>query len=228
MTDARQTPVSDEQHLLDHVRRHSSAEPSARLDAFILETARHELPVPKPGLWQRWLDACRQPRWQVAFASLFGVALIVGLLQRSPEHYPVEAFVPAPAPAPAKSLAESSPVEFAHPGLQAIPSAPADVVMPALVSAPAAPMAGYAAASGEMFSDEVAAQQMSEPRSSQAKALASKRVVVRAAALDEQLREILRLRKAGQNRAADEQLIDLQKRHPDLDIPAWLEALQQP
>jgi hypothetical protein len=96
MTDARQTP---EDPLIRHVREQHNAEPPAHLDAYILNAARGETPAPKPGLWQRWLDACRQPRWQVAFASLVGVALMLSLVQRTPEPQPQFDYAP-PAPAP--------------------------------------------------------------------------------------------------------------------------------
>jgi len=79
MTDARQTP---EDSVIKHVREQHNAEPPTHLDAFILDAAhRHATPA-KPGLWQRWLDACRKPRWQVAFASLVGVALMLLVIFR--------------------------------------------------------------------------------------------------------------------------------------------------
>ncbi|MCO7628741.1 hypothetical protein NJC08_20160 [Pseudomonas fluorescens] len=96
MTDARQTP---EDPVIKHVREQHNAEPPAHLDAFILKAAHREVPAPKPGLWQRWLDACRKPRWQVAFASLVGVALMLSLVQRAPEPQPQFDFAPAAKPA---------------------------------------------------------------------------------------------------------------------------------
>lgn len=81
MTDPRQTP---DDALLQHFRQHSLGEPPASLDAFILNTSRREAPTPPPSLWQRWLNACRQPRWQMAFATVAGVALMIGLVMRSP------------------------------------------------------------------------------------------------------------------------------------------------
>ena len=81
MTDSRQTPDDE---LLKHFRQHSLGEPPASLDAFILNTARREAPARQPNLWQRWLRACRQPRWQMAFATVAGVALMLGVVMRSP------------------------------------------------------------------------------------------------------------------------------------------------
>ncbi|MFI8644148.1 hypothetical protein ACIGJK_05020 [Pseudomonas iridis] len=100
MTDARQTP---EDSVIKHVREQHNAEPPTHLDAFILKAAHREVSAPKPGLWQRWLDACRKPRWQVAFASLVGVALMLSLVQRAPE--PQQQFDFAPAAKPAAPLA---------------------------------------------------------------------------------------------------------------------------
>ena len=97
MTDARQTPPSPDDEVLKHFRDHSSGEPPAHLDAFILATAHREAPAPKPNLWQRWVQACQKPRWQVAFASLVGVALMLALVQRTPEQLPSYDFAPAPA-----------------------------------------------------------------------------------------------------------------------------------
>ena len=87
MTDSRHTPDPDDV-LLQHFRQHSTLEPPASLDAFILSAARRETPTPPPSLWQRWLHACRQPRWQMAFATVAGVALMIGLVMRSPVPQP--------------------------------------------------------------------------------------------------------------------------------------------
>ena len=81
MTDARQTP---EEQLLKHYREQHTGEPSEQLDALILAAARRAAPAPKPSLWQRWLQACQRPRWQMAFATVAGVALMIGLVLRSP------------------------------------------------------------------------------------------------------------------------------------------------
>jgi hypothetical protein len=76
-------------------------------------------------LWQRWVQVCQKPRWQVAFASLVGVALMLALVQRTPEQAPAYDFAPAPkasAPVVKKEAARSL----------AAPAAPmADVAAPA-------------------------------------------------------------------------------------------------
>lgn len=113
MTDSRPTPDDD---LLQHFRQHSTGEPPASLDAFILNTARREAPAPQPSLWQRWLQACQRPRWQMAFATVAGVALMIGVVMREPVPQqeistatfsaapPPQAFS-APAPAPMARMA---------------------------------------------------------------------------------------------------------------------------
>lgn len=106
MTDARKSP---EEEVVKHFREQSTDEPPAHLDAFILAAAHRETPASKASLWQRWSQACQKPRWQVAFASLVGVALMLALVQPGPEREPAYDFAPTPkasAPAPAAPMAE--------------------------------------------------------------------------------------------------------------------------
>ncbi len=195
MTDARQTP---DDSVIKHVREQHNAEPPAHLDAFILNAARREIPAPKPSLWQRWLDACRKPRWQVAFASLVGVALMLSLVQRAPEPQPQFDF--APAAKPAAPLARKQAPEAL--------SAPAGG-MPA-----PAPMAEMAA---PMQSQAISADE----------AKLGKRAAAPVNGLDAQLREVLRLRESGQSQAADSLFNNLHKRYPNADLDARLEQLQK-
>ena len=128
MTDSRHTPDSDDV-LLQHMRQHSTGEPPASLDAFILATARREAPAPQPSLWQRWLQACQRPRWQMAFATVAGLALMIGVVMREPVPQPEistatfsalhdEVTRPAPAPmsapAPVARLAVAPKAESAQ------------------------------------------------------------------------------------------------------------------
>ena len=190
MTDARQTP---EDSVIKHVREQHNAEPPTHLDAFILNAAHRHTPPAKPGLWQRWLDACRKPRWQVAFASLVGVALMLSLVQRAPE--PQQQFDFAPAAKPAAPMARKQ--------------------APEALSAPApAPMAEMAA---PMHSEAFSADE----------AKTSKRTAAPANGLDEQLREVLRLRESGQSQAADSLFNNLHKRYPDADLDARLKQIQK-
>ncbi|MBP5951958.1 hypothetical protein [Pseudomonas sp. P42] len=190
MTDARQTP---EDSVIKHVREQHNAEPPTHLDAFILNAAHRHTPPAKPGLWQRWLDACRKPRWQVAFASLVGVALMLSLVQRAPE--PQAQFDFAPAAKPAAPMARKQ--------------------APEALSAPApAPMAEMAA---PMHSEAFSADE----------AKTSKRATAPANGLDEQLREVLRLRESGQSQAADSLFNNLHKRYPNADLDARLKQIQK-
>lgn len=190
MTDARQTP---EDSVIKHVREQHNAEPPTHLDAFILNAAHRHTPPAKPGLWQRWLDACRKPRWQVAFASLVGVALMLSLVQRAPE--PQAQFDFAPAAKPAAPMARKQ--------------------APEALSAPApAPMVEMAA---PMHSEAFSADE----------AKTSKRAAAPANGLDEQLREVLRLRESGQSQAADSLFNNLHKRYPNADLDARLKQIQK-
>jgi len=199
MTDARKTP---EDQMLEHFREHSTAEPPSHLDAFILAAAQREVPAPKPNLWQRWVQACHKPRWQVAFASLVGVALMLALVQRTPEQVPSYDFAPkASAPIAKKEAA------------QAQPSVARSLAAPA----PAAPMADFAApAQSESISVEMADE-----------AKVSKRVAAPVKTLDEQLLEVVRLQNAGQAREADDLMATLHKRFPKENLAARLQELKK-
>ena len=197
MTDSRHTQDPDDV-LLQHFRQHSTGEPPASLDAFILNTARREAPTPPPSLWQRWLQACRQPRWQMAFATVAGVALMIGVVMRSP----------VPQPEIATATFSALHPEASRPAPQAF-SAPAPAPMARMAAAPPV----QAEAAGPM-ADEPAAK-------------LSKRAAVVLPSLEQGLQEIVDLRLAGESRAADEKLLALHKRFPKEDLPARLEALQK-
>ncbi|OJT28383.1 hypothetical protein BOP96_20430 [Pseudomonas sp. FSL W5-0203] len=193
MTDSRHTP---DDALLQHYRQHNTGEPPASLDAFILNAARREAPQPQPSLWQRWMQACQRPRWQMAFATVAGLALMIGVVMRSP------------VPQPEISTATFSALhheEAAHPAPQAF-------------SAPA-PMARMAVAPRV----ESAPVQAESAVADQPTAKLSKRALP---TLEEGLQEIVNLRRAGETKAADEKLLALYQRFPQEDLPARLEALQ--
>ncbi|WP_064117449.1 hypothetical protein [Pseudomonas fluorescens] len=197
MTDARQTP---EDPLIKHVREQHNAEPPAHIDALILSAAHRQTPAPKPSLWQRWLDACRKPRWQVAFASLVGVALMLSLVQRAPE--PLRQYDYAPTPKLAVPMTETDSAQMHR------LSAPAGAMpAPVPMMEMAAPMQDQAISAGE--------------------AKLSKRTAAPANGLDAQLREVLRLRESGQSQAADNLFNNLHKRYPNTDLDARLEQLQK-
>ncbi|WP_415772626.1 hypothetical protein [Pseudomonas sp. LB3P38] len=206
MTDARPTP---EDEVLKHYRDHAIDEPPAHLDAFLLAAAHREVPVQKPGLWKRWVQACQKPRWQVAFASLVGVALMLALVQRTEEQPPSYDFAPAPkASAPvAKKEAPSSVARSL--------AAPAGAM-----SAPelAAPMADLAAPAQ---SESINAEMADEAKASKRPAIAPAKFI------DDQLREVIRLQKAGQAQAAADLMATLHKRFPKENLTARLKELQK-
>ncbi|MGE1177047.1 hypothetical protein [Pseudomonas sp. BW7P1] len=202
MTDMRQTP---EEQVLRHFREQQDGEPPANLDALILDAARRQASVPKANLWQRWLRICQTPRYQVAFASLVGIALMLSLVQRAPE--PVAHYDFAPAARPAAPLPRKEAVDARK------LSAPTGAL-----SAPApAPMAEMAA---PMQSESISADRAEEAK-------ISKRAAVPANGLDEQLREVLRLRESGQSQAADALYNNLHKRYPSVNLDLRLEQIRQ-
>lgn len=205
MTDAKQTPPSPDEEVLKHFRDHATGEPPAHLDAFILATAHREAPVPKPNLWQRWLRACQQPRWQVAFASLVGVALMLALVQRTQEQLPSYDFAPAPkASAPLAKPEATARSQAAPTGAFSAP-------------APAAPMAE--------FSVPLQRESINSEMADEAKV--SKRAAAPAKSLDDQLREVIRLQETGQTQAAEALLTTLHKRFPKENLTARLKDLQK-
>ncbi|AZE75990.1 hypothetical protein [Pseudomonas synxantha] len=201
MNDSRHDPDTDD-GLIQHFRQHSSGEPPASLDAFILNAARREAPAPQPSLWQRWLQACQRPRWQMAFATVAGVALMIGVVMRSP--------VPQPEISTATFSAPRH-EEAAHPAPQAF-SAPAP--MARMATAPRAESAPAQAEIADVMAAPPAAK-LSKPAPG---ALPS---------LEQELQAIVKLREAGDTKAADEKLLALHKRFPNEDLPARLQALQK-
>ncbi|WP_460132344.1 hypothetical protein [Pseudomonas sp. S1_E04] len=198
MTDSRHAPDDE---LIQHFRQHRTGEPPASLDAFILNAARREAPAPPPNLWQRWLHACQRPRWQMAFATVAGVALMIGVVMRSP------------VPQPEISTATFSALheEAARPAPQAL-SAPAP--MARIAAAPQAERAQVQAEIAGAMADESSAK-------------LSKRAPPALPSLEQELQAIVRLREAGESKAADEKLLALHARFPNEDLPARLEALHK-
>ena len=199
MTDSRHPQDPTDEGLIQHFRQHSASEPPASLDAFILAAARREAPTPPPSLWQRWLQACQRPRWQMAFATVAGVALLIGVVTRSP--------------VPDLNLPEASQYAAAPP--------------PQALSAPAAPapmarMAMAPQADSTPVQAEMASAMADEPVAKMSKQMAAK-----PQSLEQGLEEIVRLRRAGESRAADEKLLALHRRFPEENLPARLEALQK-
>ncbi|WP_413793484.1 MULTISPECIES: hypothetical protein [unclassified Pseudomonas] len=204
MIDSKHTPDPDDEMLIEHFRQHASAEPPASLDAFILATARREAPEPRPSLWKRWWLACQRPRLQMAFATVAGVALMIGLVLRSP--------------VPQQEMAAPASLEFS-----------ADRQAPAVASAPPPAMPAPAPITAMAPQGELARAPASADQSLAEKPAAkmSKSAPAALPSLEQGLMEILRLREAGESKAADEKLLALHKRFPEEDLPARLEALRK-
>ncbi len=168
MTDPRNTPNPDDL-LLQHYRQHSTGEPPASLDAFLLATARREAPAPQPNLWQRWLQACQRPRWQMAFTTVAGLALMIGVVMREP--VPQVEISTATFSALHEDAARPAPPAF---------SAPAPAPMARIATAPQAERAPVQAEISGALADQSMAKM-------------SKRAPVALPSLEEGLREIIRL-----------------------------------
>ena len=206
MTDARKTP---EDKVLQHFREHSTGELPAHLDAFILAAAQREVSAPKPNLWQRWVQACQRPRWQVAFASLVGVALMLALVQRTPEQVPTYDSTPAPKASSFAAKKEAAEVPASVARSLAAPAGS--------MSAPA-PMADFAAPAQ---SESISADMTEEAKVSKRPAAAPAKFI------DDQLREVIRLQNAGQTKAADDLMATLHKRFPKENLAARLKDLKK-
>ena len=106
--------LQQERELLEHFRQHSQGEPSAAVDALILDAARQAVspPAPGPNPVQRlhaWLfGAGSRTRWSVAVAGLAVVGIGLNLALHTRDQLPPAYDAPAPASAPA--LQEMAPV----------------------------------------------------------------------------------------------------------------------
>ena len=210
MIDSKHTSDPADDALIEHFRQHTRGEPPASLDAFILAAAHREAPEPKPSLWQRWLQGCQRPRWQMAFATVAGVALMIGLVMRSPVPHDELTRAEPSAPVALDSFASRQ--------------APVIAVAPAPAMPAPAPMARMAPQAEMALAPDSHAGQLQADKPA---AKMSKRAPVALPSLEEELTDVLRLRQAGEVRAADEKLLALHKRFPKEDLPARLEALRK-
>lgn len=205
MIDPKQTQDAIDETLVEHFRQHASGEPSPSMDAFILATARREASTPAPSLWQRWLQACQRPRWQMAFATVAGVALMIGLVLRTPTSE-------EQLSSPAASMGFSA--DRQHPSVAAAPPPTMPAPAPITRMAPQGELARAPASPIQALADKPAAKM-------------SKAAPAAVPTLEQELQEVLRLREAGDSKAADEKLLALHKRFPREDLPARLEILRK-
>ncbi|MDN5516423.1 MAG: hypothetical protein L0G82_14405 [Pseudomonas sp.] len=212
-------PLEHEQALLAHFRAHGSGEPSAELDARILTAASaaardtQQADKAESGWAQRlhqWLFGSGRQRWSVAVAGLACVGIGVSLTWRTleqtsdafdtvPPSVAMSPASPAPAPMAAKRAAENESVaRMAVPQERMKAEAMARSVPPdAMADAPMASSAAIAPMA------ELVIQ--SEPR--------------------EALLQLLALRRAGEQKQAQQLLEQLRADYPQLDIEAELAHL---
>lgn len=201
--------LQQEQELLQHFRQHSQGEPSAALDALILDAARQAVAQakPQPSWTQRvhaWLfGAGSRTRWSVAFASLATLGIGLSLTWRTQEQLPGAYDLPAPvaAQAPAapvlrevapsmagevrKPLAEAEKKKTEVAGFadsEANTSAAAPAPAPAMSMARQAPLARPQSAPLEAMADSVAAQAEADVAREQAREKAKVQAVAQASA----------------------------------------------
>jgi hypothetical protein len=140
----------------------------------------------------------------MAFATVAGVALMIGLVLRSP--------------VPHDELASPASMEFS-----------ADRQEPVVVAAPPPAMPAPAPITRMGPQGELSRAPASPVQALAEKSAAkmSKSAPAALPSLEQGLMEILRLREAGESKAADEKLLALHKRFPEEDLPARLEVLRK-
>lgn len=169
--------LQHEQQLLQHFRQHSRGEPSAALDALILDAARQAvaLPVSPPSRGQRlhaWLFGTgSRTRWSVAFASLatlgIGLSLTWRTQEQLPSTYDMAAPVAAQAPA-APVLREMAPTLEARKQLAEPEKKKAEMAEFDAVDG----NAGYAAPAPAQAMSTARQAPMAKPQSAPARAMA--------------------------------------------------------
>lgn len=232
-----------EEQMLAHFRAHAPQQPAPALDQAILAAARRQAAHVEPARswWRRWLEASRRPRWQAAFASLLGVALVLGLVSHNVlddaerQARPEVAFSDVPlrdgvagaaaakramrapaAPAPLSGEMSEPPALLAsYASSGEAPQLMAEAAPPApaaLADRPPAQAAQQAKVQAALAGDFVA----------QAR---GKAVAVKPEVLDEALGAVLALREQGKTEQAATQLAELQKRFPGENLVGRLERL---
>lgn len=246
--------LQQERELLEHFRQHSRGEPSAALDALILDAARQAMspPASKLSRAQRlhaWLfGAGSSTRWSVAFASLATLGIGLSLTLRTQEQLPSTYDLPSPAAAQTPVLREMAPqlageveqnkAEAQRKKMAADTSSAYSASPPVAAMPPTKP---FAAASAQALA-EVAGAPSEAHAAAKAKAQdvaqAQEQVQARRSAgladslaedvapLQERLREVLRLRGEGQPLLADQLLQHLAREYPQQDVAAELKRLE--
>lgn len=239
-----------ERQMLEHFRQHSSGEPSAQLDAQILAAATAAVrsaavDEAKPGLGARlhnWLfGAGGRQRWSVALAGVACLGIGVSLTWRTFEQAP-DAFDAVPsgapmAPAAARMAPQSAPMSAPLAESAAISdeaersraAQPAPVIQGYSVDAAKAEKKLSVGASNQLLREEVAADALHDavPAVSAPEKAAEAAGIQAEQQLHSELQRLLKLRRDGWTDEADALLLQLMREHPELDIDAQLQLLQQ-
>ncbi|OEC36599.1 hypothetical protein SAMN05216600_101228 [Pseudomonas cuatrocienegasensis] len=246
-----------ERQMLEHFRQHSGGEPSAQLDAQILAAASAAArsaatTEAKPGLSARlhsWLFGTGgRQRWSVALAGVACLGIGLSLTWRTFEQAP-DAFDAVPsgspmAPAAARMAPQSAPMPAPLEESAALADEPERSR-----AAPPAPLAQgnssdaaraekklSAGASNQLLREESAADVLHEqpPQAARTPAVSASGKAAEVAGsqaeqpLRSELQRLLELRRNGWTDEADALLLQLMREHPELDIDAQLQQLQQP
>lgn len=249
-------PDEQERQMLEHFRQHSDGEPSASLDAQILAAAsaavrNTTIIESKPALSARlhsWLfGAGGRQRWSVAVAGIACLGIGVSLTWRTFEQAP-DAFDAVPsgapmAPAAAKMVPQSAPVraplaesaEVADESKRSRSAQPERLNQGYSTDAAKAEKKLSVGASSQLLREEPAADALQNqlPRAARSPAVSVPENAAETARsqAEEQLRSellrLLKLRRAGWLDEADALLLQLMREHPELDIDAQLQHLEQ-
>lgn len=205
-------PPEDEV-VLQHYRQHGSGQPAAELDARILNAAREAVPARRPSWWSRlghWLNAASlTQRGSLAFGGLASVVLVLGLVwQGLPSRSDMmEQNAMAPA-----AIIDAPAVQVERP-LQPQPARPAPAVPSvAAMPAPREHVRHMAAVQGK--ADAQASARMADAESPMLD-------------LDDALRDVLQLRKAGRAEQAEQRLKALRERYSEALLLERLAKLEQ-
>lgn len=244
-------PDEQERQMLEHFRQHSDGEPSAQLDAQILAAASAavrsasvaEIKPSMSARLHRWLfGAGGRQRWSVALAGVACLGIGVSLTWRTFEQAP-DAFDAVPSAAPmAPAAARMAPQSAPMPAPLAESAAIADEPERSRAAQPAPVIQGYSAdaakaekklsagTSNQLLREESAADALHD----RAPAVSAPEKAAEAAGsqaeqqLYSELQRLLKLRRDGWTDEADALLLQLMREHPELDIDAQLQQLQQP
>lgn len=211
-----------EEQLIEHYRQHHDLQPSAAIDACIMQAAASAAASAANKTQQArsnsvftrlhsWLfGGDRAGRWPVALASVMLIGIAAGLVFKV--NAPTSPLYDAPA---TQQYAAPMSAPAAEPQMQSRKMEKAQIEQTPQVSAVAP------ASAPPVMTDDARAERR-VPKTDRAKKTKTDSVVSVDAQTHAQLLSIIALRKAGDQRGADAALQQLHKRVPELDIEAQL------